>query len=455
MTVHSRVPIPVRYPMLWNIVHMLTILAALYPLILLLDVYWLGTRYPAGWLLIILSMSSLGMVLRTAGIARQSGWKWIMGLLFCGITATAAFGWLYMQTGGVLLLFTALVLGLAGAICGIALAAGQWDRIFPLKWQLILLGITWIAYVAAGRSGALDEIRGSIYAAGAITIFAVLFRLGSQQIGSIAFEEGFSLAALRAVVRRSRSWIWLIVVLIAIIGGSNQLSAALRRLWYYLMQLLTPDAPPQLSQPTTMVNPPVPPLIDLPQSDTETMNPLILEKIAQIAMLLATAAFAGCLGWLLYRLIRKYAPRLSRWLASLWGSALSEDSAEPRGYTDHTEKIQKPHAARLRWNRRSDPIPADPSGRVRYHYRQLVRHSRQKGINITSADTPAAVARKLSDLSNHNNLEEQSGRISSADPAGKAGVHRLIDWYNAVRYGNHPVNQEELLQWEQQQKKSK
>ncbi|WP_046225455.1 DUF4129 domain-containing protein [Paenibacillus dauci] len=455
MTVQSRISVPVRQSISKNMVQMLIILAAIYPLIILLDAYWLGTRYAAGWLLIMLSMGGLGTILRTAGTARESGWKWITGLLFYVVLAGLALGWLYIQTSSIALLVMALVLGVAGMIYGIALATGQWEKVFPLKWQLILLGITWIAYLAAGRNEGMDEIRGSIYAAGAISIFAILFRLGSQQIDSIAFEEGFSLAALRAVVRRSRSWIWLIVVLIAIIGGSSQLSTALRWLWHRLMQMLTPHEPPRMSEPANVVNPPMLPPMDLPKTDTDGMNPFILEKIAQIAMLLAITAFAGLIGWMVYRLIRKYAPRLYRWLTSLWGGPLSEDSTEPKGYTDHMEKMEKSHPSRLRWNRHGESIPSDAPGRVRYHYRQLVRRARKKGIAITAADTPADIAYKLSNSPNYEQSDRQPERSDHIDQTGRVGIQRLIGWYNDVRYGNHSVSEEDLEQWEQQQKKSK
>ncbi|WP_458119612.1 DUF4129 domain-containing protein [Paenibacillus sp. Z6-24] len=465
MTAHPRTTLPVRHRLVWHAIHIIAGMAAVYPLILLLDVYGLRTQQPAGWLLILLSMAGLGTLLRTAGQARASGWKWIISLVIYMMLTAAALVWLYSESGGMPLLITAVVLGAAAMLYGIVLAEGQWDRVFPLKWQMILLGVTWIAYVAAGHAGGLDEVRGSIYAAGAISIFSILFRLGSQQIGSIAFEEGFSLAALRAVIRRSRSWTWLVVILIAIIGGSSQLSAALRWLWHRLVQLLSSDVKPQLSQPTEPVNPPMLPPMDLPESDSSSLNPLILERIAQIVMLLALAAFAGWLGWMLYRLIRKYAPRLSRWLASLWGGVLAEDAAEPKGYTDHTEKIQKPLSPRRRWNRRSEPIPSDPSGRVRYHYRQLLNNARKKGITVNVADTPTDIARRLSpsvesSVSDQHRLQGiQTEQIRTSNIQTQqirlSSVQRLIDWYNDVRYGNHSVSEEELQQWEQQQKHPK
>lgn len=469
------------------LVHLMRILVeaiAVYPILVLLDGYWLHTGQPWMWSLLLLGCAGIGSGWISARNENQQSRisSIVIWIIYALLTAGSLYR-LLAYHGTTLHWIVAIVLMICGVLRGRMLVRGSWDTLFPIRIQLIALGLTWVVYIAAGRSEGLYDVRGTLYAAGACMLFSLLFRFGAQQIDYISLDEGFSLAALRAVVSRSRRWIWLAVVIIALIGGSNQISAWLWSVWQSMLRMLTPASvpPPQTLQPN-YTPPPQEPLL-LPQSEDHSMNPFWIQKIAQIAMLLAGSAFVGWLGWLLFRMIRKYAPRLYRWLLALWEPMNHNHQASSGdAYTDELESIEPtPNnpKRRLFANRR---LPDDPAARIRYHYRELLRRAKRKGLLIAPSATPLEVGRQLeptarteqetgipdstteydhdrsdqqqsvSTHSNHTENRALSHGTSSAASHSSTPIRQLIALYNRARYGEKPVAMEEVEEWEQQNK---
>ncbi|MEW4368790.1 hypothetical protein [Paenibacillus kandeliae] len=470
------------------IIHFMRILVeaiAIYPILVLLDGYWLHTGQPWMWSLLLLSCAGIGSGWNGTGNENQQSRIGSVTIWFIYVLLAAGSLYMLLQYNGTTLHWiVSIILMVGGLLRGRMLMTGSWDMLFPIRIQLIALGLTWVVYIAAGRSEGLYDVRGTLYAAGACMLFSLLFRFGAQQIDYISLDEGFSLAALRAVISRSRRWIWLAVVIIALIGGSNQISAWLWSVWQSLLGMLTPASvpPPQTVQPN-YTPPPQEPLF-LPQSEDHSMNPFWIQKIAQIAMLLAGSAFVGWLGWLLFRLIRKYAPRLYRWLLALWEPMDHNHSAQSAdAYIDELEAIQPTHnkqKRRLFANRR---LPDDPAARIRYHYRELLRRAQRKGVQVAPSATPLEVGRQLeptarteqgtgipdriakyeydrsdqqqsiSTPSNHTENKALSHGTSSASSSPSAtSIRQLIALYNRARYDEKPVAMQEVEEWEQQNK---
>lgn len=476
-----------------QLVHFMRILVeaiAVYPVLVLLDGYWLHTEQPWMWSLLILSCIGIGSGWHS--IANDNRKAQIGSVVIWIVYVLLAVMSLYMllqhsQTSASWIVASVLALG--GLLRGRMLLRGSWDTLFPVRIQLIALGVTWVVYIAAGRSDGLHDVRGSLYAAGAWMLFSLLFRFGAQQIDYISLDEGFSLAALRAVVSRSRRWIWLAVVIIAIIGGSNQISAWLWSVWQSLLGMLTPASvpSPQSVQPNDIL-PSQEPLL-LPESEDNSMNPFWIQKIAQIAMLLAVSAFASWLGWLLFRMIRKYAPRLYRWLLALWEPiAYTDHGQSGDAYTDEVEPISPAHQKekrRLFANRRP---PDDPSARIRYHYRELLRLAQRKGLHVPPSATPLEVGRQLEhaardehgvsrldrttayDHSDHQHSDRQqrpspvdhtnqehaaTSYANSASSNASTTIGKLIALYNRSRYGGQSVSMQEVEEWEQHNKQTR
>ncbi|ODP28867.1 hypothetical protein PTI45_01843 [Paenibacillus nuruki] len=419
--------------------YMLAEVAACFPILVLLDGYLFHTDQPVLWALWLLCAGGLGITLRIAVRRFAVQWKtiswsvvWIIiGALVCWMILNHV-SWTSIWIASISLL-------VVGLFRGNMLVMGDWDRLFPLTLQLILLIVAWIFYVITGSSGDLSSAHFSIYIAGMIHLFAILMRCGARQINYSVWEDGFPIAALQLVIRRSRRWTWILIGVIAIIGGSTQLSMMLSWLWQKILSLFQSNEtviPSQMIEP--MNPPPLLPPMDLPEQSPSILDPAWIERIAQIIMIAALAAFMIGVGLFIYRLIRKYGPPLWRWLLRILGieSAIPLPAEEPSvGYVDQTEKIHsKPSPFRIPLKRK---VPDDPAERVRYHYEKLIRRGLKHGLDQHQGDTPTILGRKMIHLNKKETSMDSEQRISV-----------LIRWYNQIRYGAKSIDAEELKVWE-------
>lgn len=419
--------------------YMLAEVAACYPIIVLLDAYLFHTDQPVLWALWLLCAGGLGITLRIASRSSSAKWK-IISWSIVWIVVGAIILWTMIQQVGLSSIWIASIcMMVIGLFRGNMLVMGDWDQLFPLTLQLVLLIVAWIFYVITGSEGDLSSTHFSIYLAGMIHLFAILMRCGSRQISYSVWEDGFPLAALQLVIRRSRRWTWILIGLIAIIGGSTQLSVILSWLWQKILSLFQnnePTMPNQMIEP--MIPPPLLPPMDLPEQSPSILNPEWIERIAQIIMIAALAAFVIGVGLFLYRLLRKYGPPLWRWLLRILGieSDIVVPVQEPSsGYIDQTEKI-RPTSAPIGMNFKKK-VPDDPAERVRYHYERLIRRGIKRGLDQHKGDTPNTLGRKMIDLNPKESSTYSEQRISI-----------LIHWYNQIRYGAKSVDAEELKGWE-------
>lgn len=421
------------------IAYMVAEVAACYPIIVLLDAYLFHTHLPVLWACLLLCAGGLGITMRIAGRRSIAKWKLsIWFLIWIGIGA-ALFGSLVHQTSLELIWIASLCIVLLGIFRGHMLVIGDWDTLFPLTLQFILLAVAWIFYVITGSEGKLNPAHFSIYSAGAITLFSILIRCGSRQIHHSVWEDGFPLAPLRAVIRRSRRWTWILIGVIAVIGGSGQLSIILSWLWQVIQSLFQPDEAAISSQMNERINPPplLPPM-DLPEQSPSILNAAWIERIAQIVMIAAITAFVIVVSIVVYRLMCKYGPPLWRWLLRILGIEhnislpVEEQSA---GYIDQTEKINPRSSYKRRTFKKK--IPDDATERVRYYYAQLIRRGIKQGLDQHQGDTPNTLGNKLIDLNKKTSSTVSNQRISI-----------LINWYNQIRYGSKTVDSQELQSWE-------
>ncbi len=443
--------------MIASVIHILMELAAIYPLLVLLDAYLLQTDMPWSWVMLLLGFAGIGTLLRPA-VRLYALTNGTLIVLFAILTGIACYS-ISTAPSTIITWIAVALFGVLALLRGIAIARSDWDRIFPIRWQLIALALTWIIYIVAGNSNSIHDVRGSLYIAGAFTLFALLFRFAAQQIDYISLDEGFSFASLRAVIQRTRRWTWLVIVLIVILGASDQITSWLEQAWSALIAWLSPSAAPPPTILTNMSNPPPMEAMPLPEpNETTMMNPFWIEKAAQLITILAVATVISLVGVVIVRLLRRYAPKLYRWLLSLWEpQSLEEDKETVDAYTDEIERLQetpKPARRFLQRNRK----PAEVDERVRYYYRQLISRADKKGITLAASATPERVGRQLAPQEYAESTQDTStfttGNLSSlhgsrGNSPDSAGIRELINLYNRVRYEGQPVDEPELAQWEQ------
>lgn len=419
--------------------YMLAEVAACFPIIVLLDAYLFHTDQPVLWALWLLCAGGLGITLRIASRPYSVKWKTVSWSIVWIVIAACVF-WMMVQQAGLSSIWIAsLCIIIIGLFRGNMLVMGDWDQLFPLTLQLILLIVAWIFYVITGSEGDLSSAHFAIYMAGMIHLFAILMRCGSRQISYSVWEDGFPLAALQLVIRRSRRWTWILIGLIAVIGGSTQLSMILSWLWQKIVSLFQNNevtVPNQMIEPNTP--PPLLPPIELPEQSPSILNPAWIERIAQTIMIAALAAFVFGVGLFLYRLLRKYGPPLWRWLLRILGiesEIVMSVKEQSSGYIDQIEKI-RPISSTLgkRYNKK---VPDDPAERVRYHYERLIQRGIKRGLDQHKGDTPNTLGRKIV----HLNPKESPA-------SSEQRIYILIDWYNQIRYGAKSVDTEELKDWE-------
>jgi len=422
-----------------SLAYMLAEVAACFPILVLLDGYLFHTDQPVLWALWLLCAGGLGSTLRIA--LRKSAVKWkTVGWFVIWISIGAVvFAMMLDHVHWESIWIASISLLVVGLFRGNMLVMGDWDRLFPLTLQLILLIVAWIFYVITGSAGDLSSAHFAIYIAGMIHLFAILMRCGSRQISYSVWEDGFPLAALQLVIRRSRRWTWILIGLIAIIGGSTQLSMMLSWLWQKILSLFQSNGTAvsdQMIEP--MTPPPLLPPMDLPEQSPSILDPAWIERIAQIIMIAALTAFVIGVGLFVYRLIRKYGPPLWRWVLRILGieSELPLPAEEyASGYVDQTEKIRsKPSPFSIHLKRK---VPDDPAQRVRYHYEKLIRRGIKRGLDQHHGDTPSTLEHKINALNKKDSSLDSEQRISV-----------LIRWYNQIRYGVKSIDAEELKVWE-------
>ncbi|WPP40242.1 DUF4129 domain-containing protein [Paenibacillus hunanensis] len=435
-----------------GILHIAMELAAIYPLIVLLDAYLLQNGLPWNWILLLLGIAGIGTLLRPA--VRLNVWTNSILLIVYAVLILVGCYRIAATQPAVITWIAAVILGVVALLRGVMIARSDRDRLFPIRAQLIALGLTWIIYIAAGSSSSIHDVRGSLYAAGAFTLFTLLFRFTTQQIDYISLDEGFSFASLRAVIQRTRRWTWLAIVLIAILGASDQLTIWLERAWQALLSMLNNQtAPPPSMSTETYTPPPMEPL-QLPETSNTGGDPFWVEKLAQLIVLLALCAFIGWIGYVVIRLIRRYAPKLYRWLLSLWEpQQLQEQEVHVDTYTDEVQKLaERSDQPRRLFQRNRKPAQLDE--RVRYYYRQLLNRADKRGIPIAVSATPEHVGRQLAPeeyrQATTTGINRAASAIEEHESIPGAGTKELIALYNRVRYDGAPVEEQELARWEQQ-----
>ncbi|WP_322903249.1 DUF4129 domain-containing protein [Paenibacillus campi] len=440
---------PVSSRTVASIIHIVMELAAIYPLLVLLDAYVLRTGMSWNWVLLLFGSAGIGTLLRP--MQRLNGLVTGISFAMYAVLVSVALYGILAASSIVTIWLAVSVLAVSALLRGIMIARGNMERLFPIRWQLVALGLTWIVYIVAGSSSSIDDGRASLYVAGAFTLFALLFRFAGQQIEYISLDEGFSFASLRAVIQRTRRWTWLVVVLIAILGASDQLSLWLEQAWKAVVAWLSNTSAPPPALPTDTYTPPPLEPLQLPEASSSTTDPFWIEKIAQLIVLLAVCAFIGWLGLVIIRLLRRYAPKLYRWLLSLWEpQQLRQEVVATVAYTDEVQQLNEPARHTRRWFARTYK-PSQPDERVRYYYRQLLSRASKQGITIAASATPERVGRQLApeQYANRSTLvmDESARQTRIADTT--AGTKELIELYNRVRYDGQPVAEQELAQWEQ------
>ncbi len=445
-----------------GMIHIAIELAAIYPLIVLLDAYVLRNGMPWNWLPLLFGLAGIGTLLRPAVRLKALTNGLLLGV-YAVLIIIAGYSIAVAQPATVTWI-TALVLGILTLLRGMMIARSDSDRLFPVRWQLVALGLTWMIYIAAGSSPSIHNVRGSLYAAGAFTLFTLLFRFATQQIDYISLDEGFSFASLRAVMQRTRRWTWLVIVLIAILGASDQLMIWLERAWRAFLAWIGKQTTPPPSTPTDTYTPPPLESLQLPESSNTGSDPFWVEKLAQLIVLLALCAFIGWLGYMIIRLLRRYAPKLYRWLLSLWEpQQLQADAAQADTYTDEVQKLAESSAHPRRLFQRIRK-PVRPDERVRYYYRQLLSRANKRGITIAASATPEYVGRQLAPeeyaqalaASQHSHsFTPGQNEPAATSGAATSGTRELIRLYNRVRYDGEPVDEQELARWEQQHEHGK
>ncbi|MFD1886131.1 DUF4129 domain-containing protein [Paenibacillus wenxiniae] len=440
-----------------GVIHIAIELAAIYPLIVLLDAYGLHNGMPWIGLLLLLGIAGIGTLLRpTVRLNRLTN-----GLLFCmyAVLIVIAYYSIAAAQPAAATWIAAIILSVLALLRGMMISRSHSDRLFPIRWQLVALGLTWMVYIAAGSSSAIHDVRGSLYAAGAFTLFTLLFRFATQQIDYISLDEGFSFASLRAVIQRTRRWTWLVIVLIAILGASDQLTIWLEQAWRAFLAWIGNGIVPPPSMPTDTYTPPPMEPLQLPDSGNTGGDPFWVEKLAQLIVLLALCAFIGWLGYMMIRLLRRYAPKLYRWLLSLWEpQQLQAQSAQTDTYTDEVQKLTEPSGAPRRPFQRIKK-PGRTDERVRYYYRQLLSRAGKRGIAIAVSATPEHVGHQLAPeeyaQDRAASAQDNGSTAAQHEPVATSGTRELITLYNRVRYNGEPVDEQELARWEQQYESGK
>ncbi|GAE04953.1 DUF4129 domain-containing protein [Paenibacillus sp. JCM 10914] len=247
----------------------------------------------------------------------------------------------------------------------------------------------------------------------------------------------------RRVLRYNRSFILVLLVLIAIVAFLPQLqqwfSELARGIAAWLAGLFGPGAE---QPPETPSMPEAVPEMPLMEEEPSGPSPF-MKMMEQILMYAVFAILGAGVLFLLYKILRvlpKLTSRLSEWMNRMMNR---QGEVTALGYEDEVERIDhEPASHRFRRfiasmkrsGGASNEDQASPNQAVRATYRNILSRSIRKGYLWRSALTPRETERDLKSWDNHTDTIPES----------------LIELYEEARYGSRRITKEE---WEQVQHK--
>ncbi|MFD0710763.1 DUF4129 domain-containing protein [Paenibacillus sp. GCM10027626] len=412
-------------------------------------------------LLELLLYFPLFLVAARYGIKAQHNWLWLAGLpigMLAGYALNRMLKFHHPFTVGLVSLPIGAISGflffgatISGAVAAAPAVFGLYRgaRIFHLGFagkqpvRPYLLGILYY-FMTSAICLRLEPFAADapiLLIGGFTSLVLTFFAINSQMVGDESFSGSREKPRVEAAVRRYNGWlVSAMIILTLIIGFSYQIQLLLRTLWAYLSEWLqallqgggTGEEP--LVQP--MPENSQPPMLPEPGKTSPFWEYLSYLFIG----LLIIAAI-----WIVFRLL-KYVPgwirALQERLAWLFGRERAAQAAQ--GYVDEVENIHKERRIGDWFRKRGHSggrwkDMQDNTARVRYLYRFWLDKQIKSGIDFRAYLTPSELQSEASKL----------GR-PQADAAESEQLERkLIARYDAVRYGNKAVADEELAALQQ------
>ncbi|GGA35508.1 DUF4129 domain-containing protein [Paenibacillus physcomitrellae] len=400
---------------------------AVYPFIVLLTAYAVH-QSPLLFLLVLWLAHAAAVLL---GIARAQG-SMARSRLGTSLLIAAA------------LLLPAAVLGiglpavvaaaalLAAAVRGLVAGRKQWLASAPLRLPLIGLGAALVMYITAGQVAVLEPHRTSMYVIAMLVLFMLLLRWNGERVYYASHAQETDLPLFRRILAVNRSLTWVVIVVIAVLGGwrgFGSLILLLRDGLRSLLSFLESDAPPQEPPPMPAEPAQMPNLAGMDEGPAR--NPLWLEIAGYVVLALIGLLVTALLGFGIYRLIRRWLPerirRLLRSLAYRLGllRSIRQMPAEAVDFVDEVERIDRLQTGSRGvrgFMRRRKGFGDEDGNDPRRAYESLIRRAVRKGYTFRPSRTPA------------ENGSSMTSNLAWTERSPE-DVQTIIERYNAVRYG--------------------
>ncbi|EFM12326.1 hypothetical protein PaecuDRAFT_1006 [Paenibacillus curdlanolyticus YK9] len=393
-----------------------------------------------GWLLFIPFVHAAGQTIERL-LGKYGRWL-TLGLVIV-IVLTLSYGWFGFTQAGVL---SAIIYGFFG-IHGTVLPADGRVSTLPTAMYLFALLLDFICPLLlqnhAGSASYVPWVNADI----AITVIVSLFIWNHRHLEREAHPDQKKSGVARSILWQNRLLVAAMGAVVLFLALLPALSEALRRaltaLLHWISQFFASSPGEPKKQQTASMPPPQSALPGKPAEPSNLL--LLLERITTYVVVIVVTLLAL---WAIYKLIR-ITPGLARmmqqWLQRIRGR--ERLAAIAAGYEDELELIEPNRSSKRRssiigrllrkQNEEEWSALADNAARIRYLYRTALLNRQNLGYTPKPQLTPRETAEELRQNANEKLVISQD----------------IVNLYESVRYGEHPVTDEETATARQLERK--